>query len=166
MVTEKQALVVYTSHFYNIADKKYDITLTVMSALTKCSDTLKIDTLIHVYPKPTAGFSVDHSIVYNDKPDVVFDNQSVGSTNYIWNFGDGTTSIEENPLHKYQSIGHHNTLLQALNEYNCSDTISYDVLVAVARIFPPNAFSPNAPNPVDREFRLGQEAIRKRGTIL
>jgi hypothetical protein len=27
-------------------------------------------------------------------------------------------------------------------------------MVAMERIFPPNGFSPNAPDPVDREFRL------------
>lgn len=43
------------------------------------------------------------------------------------------------------------------------DTISHQVLVAFAKIFTPNAFSPNAPNPVDREFKLGQEAVKEEG---
>jgi hypothetical protein len=60
-------------------------------------------------------------------------------------------------------MGYHNVLLQAYNNYNCTDTISHQVLVAFARIFPPNAFSPNAPNPVDREFRLGQEPLKEEG---
>ncbi len=152
-----------TSHFYRIANQKYDISLVARSGLSGCSDTLRIDTLVFVYPKPEAEFSVDHSIVYNDKPDIQFLNQSAGATDYVWNFGDGTTSIEVNPLHKYQSMGYHNALLQAYNDYNCMDSISSQVLVAFAKIFAPNAFSPNAPNPVDREFLLGQEAIKQEG---
>ncbi len=153
----------YTTHFYRISDQKYDISIIARSGLTGCSDTMKIDTLVFAYPKPEAGFSLDHSIVYNDKPDIQFLNQSAGATDYLWNFGDGTTSTEENPLHRYQSMGYQNALLQAYNDYNCMDSISHQVLVAFAKIFPPNAFSPNAPNPVDREFRLGQEAIKEEG---
>lgn len=153
----------YTTHFYHDPDQKYNITLTALSALTKCSDITKSDSLVFAYPKPKADFTVDNSIVYNDKPDVQFLNQSSGANNYTWDFGDGATSIEENPLHKYRSVGYHKALLQVYNEYLCTDTVSRQVLVAFAKIFPPNAFSPNAPNPVDREFRLGQEAIKQEG---
>lgn len=41
----------------------------------------------------------------------------------------------------------------------CSDTISHKILIAYDRLFPPNAFSPNAPNNVDREFRLYYEGV-------
>ena len=66
-------------------------------------------------------------------------------------------------MHKFLSMGYKKVLLQALNEYACADTVSQTVLVATSKIYPPNAFSPNAPNPVDREFLLNQVAIRPEG---
>jgi hypothetical protein len=152
-----------TSHLYTESNRRYDVTLTGVSETTSCSDILTQDTLIFVYPKPRAEFSLDHSIVYNDKPDVMFENQSREAESFLWDFGEGSTSTDVNPSHKYKSHGYHKVLLEAFNDFECSDTISHQVLVALSQIFPPNAFSPNAPNEVDREFKLAQEAIREEG---
>ena len=152
-----------TSHLYNQKDQRYNITLTGFSEMTGCSDTIRKDTLVFVYPKPIAGFTLDHSIVYNDKPEVRFDNKSQGATHYLWDFGDGSTSEETNPFNKFKGNGYKKVLLEAINDHQCSDTISQEVLVAFNRIYAPNAFSPNAPNAVDREFKLSQEAIKAEG---
>jgi PKD repeat protein len=152
-----------SSHLYNEENKRYNITLTGSSVTTGCSGTLTKDTLVFVYPKPKAEFSLDHSIVYNDKPEVRFENQSQNATHYLWNFGDGGSSAEKDPSYKLKGHGYKKVLLEAFNDYECSDTISHQVLVALSRIFPPNAFSPNAPEQVDREFKLSQEAIKEEG---
>jgi PKD repeat protein len=152
-----------TSHLYTEAGKHYSITLNGLSETTGCFDAIKKDTLVFAYPKPKAEFSLDHSIVYNDKPDVRFENQSQNATGYIWDFGDGGISKEENPIYKVKGHGYRKVLLEAFNDYECSDTISHQVLVALSRIFPPNAFSPNAPQQVNREFKLSQEAIKEEG---
>ena len=152
-----------TSHLFNQKDQRYNITLAGFSEMTGCSDTIRKDTLVFVYPKPIAGFTLDHSIVYNDKPEVRFDNKSQGATHYLWDFGDGSTSEETNPFNKFKGNGYKKVLLEAINDHQCSDTISQEVLVAFNRIFPPNAFSPDAPNAVDREFKLSQEAIKAEG---
>jgi gliding motility-associated-like protein len=93
----------------------------------------------------------------------MFENQSREAESFLWDFGEGSTSTDVNPSHKYKSHGYHKVLLEAFNDFECSDTISHQVLVALSQIFPPNAFSPNAPNEVDREFKLAQEAIREEG---
>lgn len=152
-----------TLHFYNKADNKYNITVTALSGITGCSDTLKRDSLIFAYPKPKAEFKIDNKVVYNDKPIVNFSNASSGATSYSWDFGDGLTSNETNPSHDYLVAGYRTVLLEVFNEFVCSDTISHQVLVAFDRIFPPNAFSPNAPNPVDREYRLSSDGLKQEG---
>jgi PKD repeat protein len=152
-----------TSHLYGNAGNKYTIVLTASSSITGCSDTIMKVNLVNTYPNPQAAFSIDHPIVYNDKPEVKFENQSLGAVNYLWDFGDGTSSTEENPSRKFELMGYHQVLLESFNEYSCADTVSHQVLVATARIFPPNAFSPNAPNAIDREFRLFQETIKPDG---
>jgi hypothetical protein len=40
-----------------------------------------------------------------DERVVTFDNRSKGATSYAWDFGDGETSTEENPVHEYPAFG-------------------------------------------------------------
>lgn len=83
---------------------------------------------------PKAGFAVDN-IKICDKPEasfsyenegqtVQFTNNSIGGTSYLWDFGDGNTSTDENPMHEYTSDDTVTVILTTYN--NCSwdkDTI-------------------------------------------
>lgn len=42
---------------------------------------------------------------------VYFNNKSVNAESYVWNFGDGGSSTEENPKHVYMKGGHYEVLL-------------------------------------------------------
>jgi hypothetical protein len=119
--------------------------------------------MVFAAPLPVSSFTMDHSIVYKNKPTVNFSNSGTGAVNYLWDFGDGTTSSDENPTHNFTEIGPYRVLLKAVSEYNCNDTISHPVTVAFDRVFPPNAFSPNAPNPTDRIFLINGEMIISQG---
>lgn len=46
---------------------------------------------------------------------VVLTNKSVGAKSYLWDFGDGTTSTEANPTHRYSGIGVYKVKLTAKN---------------------------------------------------
>ena len=150
-------------HEYPVPNRKYNIILTASSSITGCSDTLMRKDYIWAYPKPGADFNMDHNIVYKDAPRVKFLNMSIGDKEYAWDFGDGATSDLKDPSHDYLFTGYRTVLLKVFNEYLCSDTTSKTLLVAFDRIFPPTGFSPNAPNPIDREFKLGSEGIALQG---
>jgi cyclophilin family peptidyl-prolyl cis-trans isomerase len=47
---------------------------------------------------------------------VSFKNQSLKAINYVWDFGDGKTSEEQNPTHKYILSGKYNVTLKAINK--------------------------------------------------
>lgn len=151
------------TNIYNQPGKNYNVSLSGTSSLTGCSNNILNNNFLGTYPKPKAAFSMDNSVVYNDKPDVKFTDSSEGATEFLWDFGDGTSTTDENPFHRFVIMGHKKVLLQSFNEFTCSDTISHEVLVAFSRIFPPNAFSPNAPNAIDREFRLTSEGMGPEG---
>ncbi len=151
------------SQVYDEPNQKYDIVFTALSAITGCSETLKSKGLIHTYPRPKAEFSMDNNIVYNDQPTVNFLNSSTGAKLYAWDFGDGSTSDQKDASHFFAVTGYRSVLLEVFNEFQCSDTVSHKLLVAFNRIFPPNAFSPNAPNEIDREFKLGSNGIATEG---
>ena len=57
---------------------------------------------------------------------VEFKNQSTGAVSYLWNFGDGQTSTEENPIHIYKSIG---TYTATLTAYAECDTLSKSMVL-------------------------------------
>lgn len=59
---------------------------------------------------PSSGFSY---VVDNNT--VSFINESVGANTYLWNFGDGATSTEQNPVHTYSSKTIYNATLTASN---------------------------------------------------
>ncbi len=47
---------------------------------------------------------------------VIFTNLSSNATSYVWDFGDNTTSTEENPIHLYTSSGTFTVVLTATND--------------------------------------------------
>ncbi|HZL11135.1 MAG TPA: PKD domain-containing protein [Prolixibacteraceae bacterium] len=149
------------THLY-LQPGKYTIQLTATNS-DSCTNTVFIKDMVFATPLPVSSFSMDHAIVNKNMPTVNFLNSSTGAINYLWNFGDGTTSADENPSHNYTKIGHYRVLLKAESEYNCNDTISHPVTFAFDRIFPPNAFSPNASDPIDRIFLINAEVIISQG---
>ena len=151
------------NHAYTEPDHKYDVVLTALSSTTGCFDTLISKEFVFAYPKPKAAFSMDNNIVYNDKPDVKFTDNSVGAATWLWNFGDGITSNLQNPSYHFVKMGHQVVSLEVANTDQCTDTVSQKVLIAFDRLFPPTGFSPNAPNEIDRVFKLNSEGLSPEG---
>ncbi len=61
---------------------------------------------------PTVNFSVNKT--FSTTPaDFTFTNQTTDGINYQWDFGDGTYSIEENPVHRYENDGTYTVKLRA-----------------------------------------------------
>jgi gliding motility-associated-like protein len=59
-----------------------------------------------------------------------FANLSTNATDYIWNFGDGTSSVLKNPVHVYNQAGNYNVSLIARNA-SCTDTLLKAAVVSV-----------------------------------
>ena len=148
---------------YPVPDKIYDITLYADSKTTGCKDTLYKRGFVTVFPKPLAAFTVNQKILSNENPLAIFTNQSVDADHFLWQFDDGLTSHLKDPTHKYEVVGPRRVLLESLNEFGCSDTISDVVIISLKKIFAPNAFSPNAPNLIDREFFPYCTGVKEKG---
>ncbi len=98
----------------------FDVTLIAMNAVG--NDTITLAQAIEVGGAPLAAFDFDVNNL-----SVSFFNQSLNATvGYIWDFGDGTTSIEPQPSHQYATQGTYTVTLTAIN--NCGEsTITYEV---------------------------------------
>lgn len=101
----------------------YDVTLTVTNALGE--STVSKAAYVMVFEVPQADFS----FAANGQT-VTFSNQSAGGTNFLWLFGDGTSSTEENPVHVYPGSGVFNVILSVTNA-DCGSAISYLVPVGM-----------------------------------
>lgn len=112
-----------TSHAYPVAGS-YTITLTV-SASSGCSSvatqTLTVNAL------PTALFSATTACA--NQPTTFTDASQGTITGWQWDFGDGNTSTQQNPVHQYASSGVFNASLIVTTAAGCSDTIGNAVTV-------------------------------------
>lgn len=140
-------------HTFYGSNNTYDLKLTATSAITGCTDSIRKSKLVTVWPTPQARFVVDQQVFLSENPSVAITNQTTGASNYRWDFGDGTGSIEKDPQHQYFVTGRREIVLEASNDYGCMDTAQINVSIALARIYAPNAFAPNAINEIDREFK-------------
>jgi len=111
---------------YNTAGT-YSVTLTVSNAAG--SNTLSQTNYITVNTTPTAGFN---SSV--DSLTATFTNTSQNATSYAWDFGDGNTSNQANPVHTYSEDGTYTVVLSATNACGTT-TFTQNVVVITA----PNA---------------------------
>lgn len=105
------------------------------------------DSTVNIYPKPQANFSATPTLVQIPNTDAQFFNLSIDADSYLWNFGDGGTSTEENPKYAYNQVGQFDVMLIATNQYGCVDSITkYKYIRAelVNGIVLPNAFTPSS----------------------
>ena len=151
------------SHTYMIADKYFDLSLQAISKITGCSGSIAEKGYIRVYPKPVAGFSWTPPEVFNDQPDVSFNDKSIDAESYHWDFGDGSQSDLKEPSHKYEDVGTMKVIQSVYNQYQCADTLISNLVVGLRKLYIPNAFSPMADNIVDRVFIPYAKGVNKEG---
>ena len=99
----------------------YPVTL---AASNSCSPTDTITKLIKLCVPPDPSFTPNISGF-----DVYFVNNTDTALHYFWEFGDGKTSSEKNPIHTYDSTGFYNVCLQASNDCG-NNTYCDSILIA------------------------------------
>jgi beta propeller repeat protein len=100
------------AHTYSKAGK-YTVTLTVKSAAG--SNTATKSSYITVLSSPVGAFSA--SPTSGKAPlTVKFTDKNTGiPSSWYWNFGDGSTSNVQNPIHKYAKVGKYTVTLKVTN---------------------------------------------------
>ncbi len=78
-----------------------------LMATTACVDK---DPDQHVFPNPDVDFTYnvdgdEYTLDFYVVSTIQFNNTSSKSGNFVWDFGDGTTSNEVNPVHKFEKAG-------------------------------------------------------------
>lgn len=112
-----------------------------------CQKSLLNPNFIFAADFPDADFTWSPDEPTNGRP-VQFTNLSTGEdiTQFYWNFGDGGTSINENPVHAYHVLSDEsfNVYFRATNRYGCSDdTLKTISIIDKYAFYVPNSFTPN-----------------------
>lgn len=112
-----QSIVVKTSGTY---------TVTVTNDANPCLGAGTSNSItVNVTTNPTASFT---QTTGNNSYSIVFNNTSTNATSYLWDFGNGQTSTQQNPTHVYNQDGTYTVTLTA-NSGNCTDVTTATVSV-------------------------------------
>lgn len=121
------------THIYN-QPGNYDITLVVADS-SGCKDTLVMPDMVHITGS-IANFNIQ-STTGCSPWEVQFSDSSISAFNWVWNFGDGNTSTQQNPLHIYQTPGNYQVTLTTQDTTGCQSVFTNPVPLQVNQ--PPQA---------------------------
>jgi len=130
----------------------YSVSLVV--ATPSGSAAVSEDDYIIVEGTPTATFTIDQV----SDAEVDFTSQSEGADSYLWDFGDGNTSTEVNPMHTYTGSNSYMVTLTTTN--NCgSTTTTINIDITITSVADINAqFNLNAsPNPFSEQVNVAYD---------
>lgn len=107
----------------------------------------KVDTsgyfTITVAALPTASFTWQPNPAIENTPTRFTNTSSPDAVRFLWDFGDGETSTERDPVHQFNSTDTFNVILIAYNAANCTDTFPALVPALIVPLLDvPNAFTP------------------------
>jgi len=119
----------------------YNVTLHIVN-IYGCTNTQTYSNYITSHPMPTANFTFAPTVGTPALP-INFNSSSSSPfvTSWLWDFGDGNTSIVQNPAHPFGQTGYHTVTLTVETAFGCTDSVSKEILIIDITI--PNVFTPN-----------------------
>lgn len=91
-----------------------------------------------------------------------FENTSLGGTDFIWDFGDGSTSTQTDPVHLYTTPGTYQVRLIATDTVSCNKTDTSAYFTITVSPNPTSSFS-YSPNPTEANTPVNFENLSSGG---
>lgn len=146
------------THLYN-SKGTFTVRLIAIDLLT-CNQRDTFFSKIDVQSVPTANFNFTPLMPKENTP-TQFSNLSQSATSYLWQFGDGDTSVLSDPRHQFNASDTFTVCLMAINDAGCVDTACKDVPALVLPLLDvPNAFTPNS-NDINSVIKVAGFGIAK-----
>lgn len=93
-------------------------------------------------------------------PTVTFTNTSTNADDYLWDFGDGNSSTEKNPVHTYANVGAYTVKLTASSPCNSSEKTAEVTATVGVNEFLAQLDVRVSPNPTSGDFRVELQSNR------
>lgn len=126
----------------------------------------QIDLLLDVYDPPAAKFKTSTNLCAVSE--IQFTDQSLDNgnaiTEWLWDFGDGKTSADQNPLHSYAAPGIYTAKLLIKNSTSCN-AVEYSQIVNIKSV-PVAAFTSSKPGCNNTNITFKDNSIISSGTIV
>ncbi len=143
---------VITQIQYDLSEGVYEV---VVTDANNCKDSTTVEVKDDL-PYPFAAFEYRIEGESMVDQEVQFVNNSVGTTQWTWNFGNGENSNEENPRFHFGRAGDYLVQLISSTGY-CEDTAyQYVNIDPLLTVYVPNAFTPGQNNKNDYFFPQGE----------
>ena len=128
-------------------------TVTLTRDVAGCTASNTSTTEIEVFALPDVAYNNDNTLGCSIPHSVNFTGTSADATIWLWDFGDNTTSNQQNPNHVYTDFGIYNVTLTVTNENGCESVISTTniELVETAASIVNNQFSGCTPLDINLE---------------
>ena len=110
----------------------FDITLVAKDGLGN-SDTLTLTNAVTANSLPTANFNFNVINACLNQNLITFSNLSTSGLNYTWDFGDGNSSLLENPTHSYSDSGSYLVSLMVSDSIGCSNFKQANQTIRIAK---------------------------------
>jgi gliding motility-associated-like protein len=127
-----------------IGDGDFVIT-EIVETVNGCADT--IVQIINVPPRPVAGFYYNTSNGLNVGAEFTFIDTSSYAVNWLWDFGNGDSSTDQDPVTAYFANGDYYVTQYAYGALGCVDStttmITINTVITEITQLIPNAISPN-----------------------
>ena len=142
-----------SSNTYNRAGN-FNVALQIESGLTGCDITTSVTNMIAAYDPPLVDFEYTPEFSCTAPATIDFTNLSTDALplTYNWDFGDGTTTTDENPSHTYTTDGTFPIELTATNSQGCVSSVTqyYTISQPTAVIDAPDTLC------IDLPFRFAE----------
>jgi gliding motility-associated-like protein len=107
----------------------YNVTL--KNTYTYCTDSFSKP--VKILSRPVAAFTANTTSKCKPDLTVDFQDQSTNAVSWFWDFGDSTTSNQENPTHTYTTYGNFTVKLIVTNASGCTDTLTRPSYIRIVR---------------------------------
>ncbi len=142
----------------------YLITLDVYNAY--CSDSISRNIILSP-PLPIPVFEPEGTYSGCEPFDVRFNNESLYGNAYLWDFGDGYTSIKKSPLHTYYTQGQYRVMLTVFGDggesYLYKDITVYRKPEVNFQVSPETVYLPDELVFCNNQSKYGEEFLWRFG---